>query len=178
MMIASSMARSAWRKGEAMTVEIRKAPTYRYRLATIDDVLAILSALVEVAAEIPLSLDTTEQREAALKCVEKCSASGDTWVALDHDNTIIGFLLAEQKEQYIHLPYGGVQKVHRDNDIFPELLEKVKERKQPLRASVALSNEKMPGYLHKLGFAFQGNSLTEALYLWQPNPSDHSAGGG
>jgi hypothetical protein len=37
-----------------MSVEITMTPTYRYRLATTDDALAILSVLEEVAPEIPV----------------------------------------------------------------------------------------------------------------------------
>jgi hypothetical protein len=89
---------------------------YRYRIATTNDAKAIFEIIKEVAPEIPLLLIGHERKEAILKRVQTCCDFGVTLVALDRDNQIVGFLLAEADEMErffrgsnaLQMPYGGV----------------------------------------------------------------------
>src|SRR5271169_7093617 len=68
--------------------------------------------------------------------------SREVWIALDRDKQIVGFLMAEpdKKErsyrdnQALELSYGGVKKSQRGNDIFPDLVAKMKAKGVPLTA--------------------------------------------
>jgi hypothetical protein len=145
---------------------------YRYRLATSDDALTIFALLEEVASEIAPEFPShlNEQREAVLKRVETSCDSGETWIALDRDDQIVGFLMAEPLGLGLELSYGGVKESHRGNDIFPDLVAKMKAKGIPLRASVAHSNDfQMPDRLRELGFVPDDPmSKTEAMFLWKP----------
>jgi hypothetical protein len=147
------------------------ATTYRYRRATKDDRSAIFVLLEKVAPEIPLLLDSLEQKNAAGKIVGSCCDSGETWVALDRENNITGFLLAEHYGEGLHLPYAGVTKSHRGQEIFPTLMGKMKANGVPLRTSIAHSKperSKIINFLLKRGFICLGPSGTEDQFDWDP----------
>jgi ribosomal protein S18 acetylase RimI-like enzyme len=152
-----------------MTSHKTKPPTYRYRLATIDDASAVFNLLEEVAPEIPIP-DFPKKKHLLDGRVKKGCTACDVWIALDRDDLIVGFLMAEPFGDGLDLSYGGVKKCHRRNGILSDLVAKMKEREVPLRASVALANEKMPDYLQKHGFAIECNLETETMFLWEPEP--------
>ena len=108
---------------------------YRYRLATTDDASAIFAVLEEVAPEIPVRLDT--QRT----CIQEGIGSGNAWIALDRDNQVVGFLMAEPDREALELSYGGVRTSHREHHIFPTLVKKMMAKGVPLTATVMHSNE-------------------------------------
>ena len=73
--------------------------------------------------------------------IKRTFVYGVTWIALDRENRVVGFLLAESKGDRFDLPYGGVRKCHRGHNIFPDLVEKVKEIGRPLTATVKHANK-------------------------------------
>jgi hypothetical protein len=102
------------------------ATTYRYRLATSDDVSAIFAVLKEIAPEIPLRLDNSERQMLVFEQIHRCIGSGEVWIALDRDNQVVGFLLAEpdklerffHENQALELSYGGVRPGHTGESTF------------------------------------------------------------
>ncbi|HEY8098118.1 MAG TPA: hypothetical protein VIE65_18820 [Methylobacter sp.] len=144
---------------------------YRYRLATTDDALAILSVLEEVAPEIPV--ETHDGRpERLLQTIKRTtSVYGVTWIALDRENRVVGFLLAESKGDRFDLPYGGVREGHRKHHIFPDLVAKMMVRGVPLTATVKHANKSdMASRLLRLGFTKAGPGYwpDEDAFRWQP----------
>ena len=161
------------------------ATTYRYRRATPGDVSANFAVLEEIAPEIPVYLDSAEQKKAALERVQGYIGSGETWVALDRADQVVGFLLAapddHEKFQYasgaLHLPFGGVKTSLRGQYIFTALLAKMKSKGVPLTAAVShLNKSNMFRRLEKLGFRkpsyeYRGSgdfSRDEENLRWQP----------
>jgi hypothetical protein len=71
-----------------------KASHPTYRLAVSDDEAGILKVFAEVAPEVPTSI--LPQTEPLL---ERLVASGQSWVAVDADDNIIGYALAEAARQ-------------------------------------------------------------------------------
>jgi hypothetical protein len=147
------------------------ATTYQYRLAIASDVSAIFAVLKEVAPEIPVFLNNPERQRKIFEQIYRCIDFGEVWIALDRDNQVVGFLLAEpyrverfpKGNQEIELPYGGVRPgPHRGKHIFPTLVKKVMSKGVPLTATVLHSNKSnMLSRLLKLGFT------KEAARLWR-----------
>jgi hypothetical protein len=138
------------------------ATTYQYRLAIPSDVSAIFAVLKEVAPEIPVLLNNSKRQMEIFKQIYRCIDSGEVWIALDRDNQVVGFLLAEpyrverfpKGNQEIELLYGGVRPgPHRGKHIFPTLVKKVMAKRVPLTATVMHANDShMLSRLLKLGF--------------------------
>ena len=133
--------------------------------------------LEEVAPEIPVHLDTPEQKELFFERVQTTCASREVWIALDRDKQIVGFLMAEpdKKErsfrdnQALELSYGGVKKSHRGNDIFPDLVAKMKAKGVPLTATVLKQNElAMVNGLLELDFSKVDSRYDRDFLRWQP----------
>lgn len=153
--------------------------TYRHRIATPDDARGIFSVLAEVALEIPVSLDTCGRQKAIFSKVKECASSGESLVAIDGDERVIGFLLVEPDKMErsfcnnmaLHLPYGGVTASWRGQRIFSALIRQVMSRKVPLTATVKAANlSKMATRLPQLGFqnAGPGSFPKETDFRWQP----------
>ena len=155
---------------------------YEYRLATREDAEAIFVILKEVACEIPVCLRDHKAEEKILEQVHGCCNLGSSWVALDHDHQIVGFLLAEPHERgdwygddrTLNLPYGGVKPGHhRGQGIFPALMEKLMANGVPLAATVKDKNKsEMVCRLVKLGFEedddWMRHRSDERIFLWRP----------
>jgi hypothetical protein len=163
---------------------------YRYRLATSNDASAIFAVLEEVAPEIPVCLDNPNRKDGdpdGLFRVEPGAAvqpqhplavriqegigSGNVWIALDRDNQVVGFLLAEPDRKALELTYGGVRTSHRGNDIFPTLVKKMMPKGVPLTATVLHSNKSdMVNRLLKLGFTqvYPWPKTDRDFLRWQP----------
>jgi ribosomal protein S18 acetylase RimI-like enzyme len=134
--------------------------------------------LVEVAAEIPLLVDTIEQREAVLRIVDNCIATGDSWVATVGNEAIAGFILAEPDElerfqrdnRALHLRYAGVAASCRRLGIFRTLIRRVMEQMVPLTATVKAGNRsEMAALLKRIGFQkCSGDPQLEENFKWQP----------
>src|SRR5579863_7572908 len=88
------------------------------RMATRDDETNVWDVLVEVAPNIPVALDDPGGRGIVKNLIRTCIDGGDTWIAVDSNGEVIGFVLA-QPDRYerfqnengaLHLPYVGVSK--------------------------------------------------------------------
>ncbi len=149
----------------------------KYRVANGDDETDILAVLEEVAPEIPVSLDTPAHQEAIKAIIVECCASGDSWVAVDADDTIVGFALAKPDvmERFHHgnnalsLRYIGVNKNSRQCGIFSALMKKLMGKGVPLTASVLHTNcSDMANRLMKFDFAKAGSDAKEIKLRWAP----------
>src|SRR2546427_2913681 len=97
-----------------------------YRQAELGEAADILAVLLEVAPEIPVSVDTLEQEEALYALIRNCARSGESWIAVDEANRIVGFLLVElaqarrhyAEHEVLELRYGGGGGEDRPTGIF------------------------------------------------------------
>jgi hypothetical protein len=154
--------------------------TPKYRVANGDDAAGILTVLQEVAPEIPLSLDTPERQEAMQAIVAECCASGESLVAVDADDAVVGFVLAKpdrlerffHKNQALSLRYIGVKKAWRRHGIFAGLMEKSMAKGVPLTASVLHHNQSaMADRLVKVGYEKVESDAKETRLRWAPTPA-------
>jgi hypothetical protein len=142
-----------------------KAPTkdeaLEYHLASFDDGDGILTVLREVALEIPVSLDAPEHDEIIRIIIAECCQSGQSWVAVDANGTVVGFVLAkpDRLERFLHrnealsLRYVAVSKARRQEGIFGTLMGKLMAKGVPLTATVLHTNRcNMSDRLLKFGF--------------------------
>jgi N-acetylglutamate synthase-like GNAT family acetyltransferase len=148
------------------------AETFECRMASRDDETDILAVLEEVAPEIPVSLDTPESQEKIKTVITQCHASGESWVAIDADGTVVGFALAKldlHERGAISLRYIGVSGKSRRRGIFATFMEKLKAKDAPLTASVLHTNKSaMADRLVKNGFTKVGSDATETKLRWVP----------
>ena len=120
-----------------------------YRQAVLDDAAEIHALLMRLAPEIPLPVDTLEQEEALYALIRNCARSGESWIALDEGNRIIGFVLVEPNQQDRHyaeneileLRYAGVAPEHRGLGIFGYLVGKIMARMLPITVQVHAQNQ-------------------------------------
>ena len=147
------------------------------RQARLDDAGEILSLLLEVAPEIPLHVDSLEREEALYAQIRNCARSGESWVALDRQERIIGFLLAQPVERGRHyaeqemleLTHAGVRPSHRQRGVFGALLAGSLARLLPITTSVSpLNSCGAAGFLAKRGFRPVGSSGGERRLRWEP----------
>lgn len=165
-------------------------PAARIRVATSDDVDAIMKALKELSDEIPVHMDTEAQmnciRNNVTECCRECS-----WVTRDDAGHIVGFLLGktqtdsglresngqwvdrpECKFDGITLPYGGVLKAYRKQHRFSRLLSKAKALKRPLQVEVSHKNKSgmADRLVKKEGFVGKPCSHypTQDYFVWLP----------
>jgi hypothetical protein len=111
--------------------------------------------------------------------IYRCCDLGDSWVALEHDHEIVGFLLAEPDEwerrgaygdtQVLNLPYAGVIESHRGRRIFPALARQIMPKGVALTATVRCANKRhMLSGLLKLGFTKANSTDDQDDLRWQP----------
>jgi hypothetical protein len=148
-----------------------------YRLATANDADAIFALLDAVAAEIPVLLDLPERRRRVLEQVRVCSGAGESWIAVQSHNRVVGFQLVEPDQlerfhhnnQALHLPYGGVSSSHRGQRIFSTLAGKIMAKGVQLTATVKRANKSdMASRLLKLGFTKVISTDDQDELRWQP----------
>ena len=148
-----------------------------YRHAELGEAADILAVLLAVAPEIPVSVDTLEQEEALYARIRNCARSGESWVAVDEGNRIIGFLLVELNQARRHyaehevldLRYGGVAETHRHRRIFTTLVQRVLDRMLPVTASVSPANRAgAADLLQMLGFLQSASAGGEQRLRWEP----------
>jgi predicted N-acetyltransferase YhbS len=147
-----------------------------YRPAVKSDAQAILDAIHEVAAEVPVRLDSPERIGAINLRIQMCCDLGDSIVAVDDRDRVVGFLLveADQLERFhhnngaLHLSYGGVRKTCRGRGIFPAMVGEAMAKGVPLTATVKHANaSSMTDRLLKLGFAKIGGTEDQDELRWQ-----------
>jgi GNAT superfamily N-acetyltransferase len=148
-----------------------------YRPAELGEAAEILAVLLEVAPEIPVSIDTLEQEEALYALIRNCARSGESWVAVDEAGQIVGFLLVELNQARRHyaehevldLRYGGVVGARRHQGIFTTLVQRVLDRMLPATASVSPANRSdAVRLLEHLGFRRPSSVGGEQHLRWDP----------
>ena len=148
-----------------------------YRHAELGEAADILAVLLEVAPEIPVSVDTLEQEEALYALIRNCARSGESSVAIDDAGRIVGFLLVELSQarrhyaehEMLELRYGGVTGTHRHQGIFTNLVQRVLDRMLPVTTSVNPANRSGAlRLLQKLGFHNLSSSGSEQRLRWEP----------
>jgi GNAT superfamily N-acetyltransferase len=151
-----------------------------YRPAELGEAADILAVLLEVAPEIPVSVETLEQEEALYALIRNCARSGESWVAIDEANRIVGFLLVElaqarrhyAEHEVLELRYGGVTAAHRHQGIFTTLVQRVLDRMLPVTASVSPTNRSGAArLLDRLGFRRLSSPGGEQRFCWEPGAS-------
>ena len=148
-----------------------------YRPAELGEAAEILAVLLEVAPEIPISIETLEQEEALYALIRNCARSGESWVAVDEAGQIVGFLLVELNQarrhyaehEVLELRYGGVAAAHRHQRIFTTLVQRVLDRMLPVSASVSPANRSdVVRLLERRGFRTQPSPGGEQHFRWEP----------
>jgi N-acetylglutamate synthase-like GNAT family acetyltransferase len=146
--------------------------TVDYRVASRDDETDILAVLERVAPEIPVLLDTPQRQDAIRGIIVECRKSGKSWVAVNADGRVVGFVLARadfHEKQAISLRYIGVSGDSRRQGIFAALMEKLKSNGVPLSASVLHNNRSaMADRLVKIGFTKVETDTKETKLRWAP----------
>lgn len=142
-----------------------------YRKAVLDDETKIWPVVEEVAPEIPVLLDTPEDKAIMKGQIVECRQSGKSWVAVDASGTVVGFALARidiHDQKAISLRYIGVSKNGRGRKVCATLMEKLKADGAPLTAGVLDDNRSaMADRLVKMGFTKTGRSGNETKLRWE-----------
>jgi GNAT superfamily N-acetyltransferase len=151
--------------------------TIACRQAALGDAAAILDLLLVLAPEMPLQVDSLQREEALYALIRNCARSGESWVALDAGQRIVGFVLAEPAQlgrhyaegELIELRHAGVAPEHRGQRVFSELIAQVLARMQPVVTSVnPLNRSAMAVRLVKRGFRPIGAAGGETRFRWDP----------
>jgi GNAT superfamily N-acetyltransferase len=148
-----------------------------YRQATIDDAPEIHALLLRLAPEIPLLVDTLEREEALYALIRNCGRVGESWVALDAQEQIIGFALIDPEvlerhyaeHEILDLRYAGVAPEHRGQGVFHTLISRVQSRLVPITTIVPPHNRfDAVARLEKFGFRHTASPGGERVYRWDP----------
>ena len=152
-------------------------PTFTIRKASDTDHTDILAVLEEVASEIPVLLDTSARLEAMKSIIVECCATGDSLVAVDSTETIVGFVLAKPDtlERFYHengaisLRYVGVGKQSRQQGIFAALMDELLSQRVPVTAEVLHTNQSnMSDRLTSLGYEVTEADDKQTKLRWTP----------
>jgi hypothetical protein len=148
------------------------------RIACSDDETKIWDVLVAVAPDIPARVEDPKDQENLQNLINKCVHIGNSWIALDSNSLVIGFILTEpaavirsqEKNKALYLPYIGVSKKWQGLRVFPSLLNELKSQGEPLTVSVLHTNKSdMVARLEKEGFAKDSRQDPNQTYLrWNP----------
>jgi GNAT superfamily N-acetyltransferase len=150
---------------------------FAYRVATVADAADIFAVLQVLAAEIPVLLDTLEREEAMYARVRNWARSGESWVAVDGEDRIVAFVLAELNQvgrfwgehEVIDLHYAGVAQGHRNQGIFGALMRQILGRMVPVTVTVSAANRSpIVRRLERLGFRRAGPGVGEQQFRWKP----------
>ena len=152
-------------------------PTTAYRQARVEDAADIHALLLALAPEIPLLVDTLEREEALYALIRACGRSGESWVALDEGERLVGFVLVDPEllerhyaeHEILELRYAGVAPAHRGHGIFAALVAKVLARLVPVIATVPPQNRSnTASRLEKFGFRSTASPGGERVLRWEP----------
>ena len=148
-----------------------------YRPAGIEDAAEIHALLLRLAPEIPLLVDTLEREEALYALIRACGRSGESWVALDERECILGFVLVDPEllerhyaeHEILDLRHVGVAPEHRGHGIFGALIAKVLARLVPVTATIPpLNRSNIAARLETFGFRPTASPGGERHFLWEP----------
>ena len=145
-----------------------------YRQARIDDAADIHALLLRLAPEIPVLIDTLEREEALYALIRTCARSGESWVATDELDRVVGFVIVDPDQfgrhyaehEILELRYAGVAPDQRNHGIFANLIAKVLARMVPVTATIPPQNRSnMAARLEDFGFRPTGG---ERRFRWEP----------
>jgi GNAT superfamily N-acetyltransferase len=148
-----------------------------YRQARLEDAADIHALLLHLAPEIPLLVDTLEREEALYALIRNCGRVGESWVALDEQERIIGFVLVDPEvlerhyaeHEILDLRYAGIAPEHRSRGIFRALIARVQARLVPITIIVPPHNRfDTAARLEKFGFRQTGSAGGERVFRWEP----------
>ena len=148
-----------------------------YRQARVEDAPDIHELLLRLAPEIPLLVDTLEREEALYALIRNCGRVGESWVALDEEEHIIGFVLVDPEvlerhyaeHEILDLRYAGIAPEHRGKGIFHALIARVQARLVPVTVIVPTHNRfSVAARLEKFGFRQTGSTGGEHVFRWEP----------
>jgi ribosomal protein S18 acetylase RimI-like enzyme len=115
-----------------------------YRLATSKDDDDVLTILEEVAPEIPVDLEGPVEQGKIKAVIRERHQSKKSWVAVDQDQGIVGFVLARpdvyEGKSAIYIDYVGVSASFRRRGIFSALMGKLKANGVKVHAKVLYGN--------------------------------------
>jgi hypothetical protein len=140
-----------------------------YRPAVIGDATEIHALMLQIAADIPLAVDTLEQEEALYAVLRKTLAFGESWVAMDGER-VIGFVLVENvqtgrhwgENEALDLRYAG-------GEGLDALIGKVRERNAPITATVKDANRSaLASRLEEHGFRKTETRVGERHFRREP----------
>src|ERR1700686_2446609 len=146
-----------------------------HRPATVEDAPDIHALLLRLAPEIPLLVDTLEREEALYALIRNCGRVGESWVALDEQERIVGFVLVDPEllerhyaeHEILDLRYAGVAPEHRGRGIFRALISRVQAPLFPITIIVPPHNRFDPdARLEKFGFRETGSAGGERIFRW------------
>jgi hypothetical protein len=164
--------------------ESKSAQAFECRAATVNDETDILAVLKEVASEIPVKLESSDAEAIIQSIIAKCCESGESKVAINAADEVVGFALAkpDQLERFLHknyaltLPYIGVSKTWQGLGILSALMAQFVKKGVPLTASVLNNNQSsMADRLAKIGFKKTETKGNETKFRWAPTPIETGA---
>ena len=92
--------------------------------------------MFEVAPDIPARVEKPEEQESLKNYISEWVDVGSSWVAIDSDALVIGFVLSKpdagirlkEKNNALNLPYIGVIKKWQKRGVLTSLLENLRVR--------------------------------------------------
>ena len=157
-------------------------PGIAYRQARVEDAADIHALLLTLAPEIPLLVDTLEREEALYALIRACGRSGESWVALDERERIVGFVLVDPEllerhyaeHEILELRYAGVAPEHRGHGVFATLVAKVLARMVPVIVTIPPQNRSnTAAHLEKFGFRPTGSAGGDRVLRREPGGDGH-----
>ena len=150
-----------------------EAPHFSVRKAVTNDHSFILEILQEVAAEIPVKLDSSEAIDAIKNIIVECCDSGDSLVACDQDENVIGFILAKpdihEFDRALSMRYMGISNASRGKGVMSTLVDTMKSEGVPLTADVLTGNKSaMSDRLLHAGFLETCANEKQRQFRWAP----------
>jgi ribosomal protein S18 acetylase RimI-like enzyme len=153
-----------------------KDRAFQYRGAIQSDAAGVGEVIEEVAPEIPVSVDTDDQKGRMTAVIVQCCRSGKSWVATDDKGKIVGVALVSghrYTDGTLHLYYVGVLKDERGCGVFTALMEKLMDVGAPITAAVRHDNQSsMVDRLENLGFTKTATKDDETEFKWEASPSE------
>lgn len=139
------------------------------RPAAVTDAADIHSLMLQLAADIPLAVETLEQEEALYAAIRKILAFGQSWLALDGD-VAAGVALVDAAEVGRHWGENELLNLrYAAGESLDALLGKVLGRNVPVIASVRDANRSgLAALLESLGFRQAETRVGERHFRHDP----------
>jgi ribosomal protein S18 acetylase RimI-like enzyme len=142
-----------------------------YRAAAFGDEGGILEVFAEVAPEVP-----TAVRSETEELIKDLVATGESWVAIDANDKIVGYALASKYNKTISLTYLGVSKTARNQHISTALVSKLKESGAPIVTDVRPDNKSsMVERFERFGFVKKPTVFAGTKLRWEKPKKDPPA---